>query len=111
MSEVKSGTSNNGNKWQRMSILLDMPGFQGAIYKFQLSVSGKHVDEVCQFKVGDKVDVAWSIYAREYNDKWFNQVDLVRIEAAGASENEEANVAPPTSDDLDTANHTDDLPF
>lgn len=66
-----------------------MPGFQGAIYKINLSVSGAKVDDVLKFKVGDKVDVSWSIYAREYNGKWYNQVDLVKIEDADLPEAQE----------------------
>lgn len=96
MSEIESGTSRNGNEWSRMTLVIDIPGFQGAVYKLALSVSGKHVDEVCNFRIGDKVNVSWSIYAREYNERWYNQVDLVKIEYADLpiGDNAPAQAAP-----------------
>ena len=39
------------------------------------------VDELNNYNVGDKVEVGWSIYAREWNGKWYNNVDLVNIKS------------------------------
>lgn len=79
MSEVQSGTSQSGKEWQRMNLILDTPGFQGSVYKMVFQVSGDHVKEVSLFNRGDKVEVGFSIYAREWNGKWYNNVNLVKI--------------------------------
>lgn len=84
MSEVTTGTSKNGREWARMSIMLDIPGFQGSITKVIFQVGTDRVDNVLEYKVGDKVEIGWSIYAREWNGKWYNNVDLVNIKFADA---------------------------
>lgn len=84
MSEVTTGTSKNGREWARMNIMLDVPGFQGSITKVIFQVGTDRVDNVLEYKVGDKVEIGWSIYAREWNGKWYNNVDLVNIKSADA---------------------------
>ena len=79
MSEVKSGTSKNGYDWARQTILIDIPGFQGSITKLSLQASNEMVNELINYNVGDNVEVGWQIYAREYNGRWYNNVDLVNI--------------------------------
>ena len=81
MSEVTSGTSKNGYDWARQNILIDIPGYQGSITKLSLQASNEMVDELNNYNVGDKVEVGWSIYAREWNGKWYNNVDLVNIKS------------------------------
>ena len=81
ISEIKSGTSQSGNTWKRQTIHLDVPGFQGSIFKQIFQVSGNAVDMVEKFSVGDKVEVTFSLYAREWEGKWYNNVDLVTITA------------------------------
>lgn len=78
-SEVQSGTTQSGKEWQRMTLILDTSGFQGAIYKMVFQVSGDHVKDVLLFNRGDKVEIGFSMYAREWNGKWYNNVDLVKI--------------------------------
>lgn len=79
MSEVKSGTSQSGFEWQRMTLTLEIPGFQGSVIKQVFSVSNEAVNEVMQFNIGDKVEVSWSMYARAWNGRLYNNVDLVKI--------------------------------
>ena len=80
MSEVKSGTTQSGYEWQRMTLTIEVPGFQGSVYKQVFSVSGDHVKEVSLHNIGDRVDITWSMYAREFNGRLYNNVDLVKIE-------------------------------
>lgn len=79
MSEVKSGTGQSGYQWQRMTLTLEVQEYGGFIKKQIFQVSGEAVDEVMKYKVGDTVQVGFSLYAREWNGKWFNNVDLVNI--------------------------------
>lgn len=81
MSEVQSGTSKNGYEWQRMTIILEIPGFQGSIIKQAFQVTGDDVNDVLLYKIGDRVEVSWSLYARNWNGKWYNNVDLVKIKS------------------------------
>lgn len=114
MSEVTSGTSTSGRDWARMTIMIDIPGYQGSISKLSFQVGTDRISDVQEFKVGDKVEVGWSIYAREWNGKWYNNVDLVNIKSQGT---QAAAPAPRRSlnnipaEDLDPAAHGNDLPF
>lgn len=121
MSEVQSGTSQNGYQWQRMTIILDIPGFQGSIIKQAFQVTGDDVNDVLLYSIGDKVEVSWSLYARNWNGKWYNNVDLVKIKKQETKQDAPAPAAPApqqaqiqfnqSQESLDPAENPDDLPF
>lgn len=111
MSEVQSGTSQSGKVWQRMSLILDTPGYQGSVYKMVFQVSGDHVKEVSLFNRGDKVQVGFSIYAREWNGKWYNNVDLVTITDDSGAKPAPAKETAQPRENLNPADHQEDLPF
>lgn len=109
MSEVITGTSSSGRDWARMTLMIDIPGFQGAITKLSFNVGTDRIDDVRTFKTGDKVEVGWSIYAREYNGRWYNNVDLVNIKFQDGQVAAPAP-APAVAESLDPASNND-LPF
>lgn len=94
LSEVTTGTSNSGREWARMSVILEIPGYQGTITKLVFQVGTDRIDDVREFNVGDKVEIGWSIYAREYNGKWYNNVDLVNIKGLEVATAPAAKPAP-----------------
>lgn len=121
ISEVKTGTSQSGFKWQNCDVTLDVPGYQGSITKQVFRASGDKVDAVLQYKVGDTVQIGFSLYAREWNNRLFNNVDLVTI-------TDEAGAKPAPAEDtaekpakkkpaeksgfkFEAADHPEDLPF
>ena len=110
MSEVQSGTSKNGYEGQRMTLVLDIPGYQGAVIKQAFQVTGDDVKEVLLLSIGDEVEVSFAIYAREWNGKWYNNVELVKINSL---EEEKRTPAPEAEqkESLDPAANPDDLPF
>ena len=109
-SEVQSGTTQSGKEWQRMTLILDTPGFQGAVYKMAFQVSGEHVKDVLLFNRGDKVEIGFSLYAREWNGKWYNNVDLVQVKKQETNQDAPAPAAFNT-ESLNPAVHQEDLPF
>lgn len=119
MSEVQSGTSQNGFQWQRMTIILDIPGFQGSIIKQAFQVTGDDVNDVLLYNIGDKVEVSWSLYARNWNGKWYNNVDLVKIKKQETKQDAPAAPAPQQAqiqfnkpqESLNPEDNPDDLPF
>ena len=121
MSEVQSGTSKNGYEWQRMTITLEISGFQGSVFKQVFQVSGNDVNDVCLYNIGDRVEISWSMYAREWNGRWYNNVDLVKIKSLDEQKQEEKPAPAPTSkqpaifdqpqESLDPADNPNDLPF
>ena len=80
MSEVQSGMSQKGNPWYRQTIVVDVAGYNGSFRKLALQASGDSVQDLANMQIGDKVDITYQVTAREYNGKWYNNVDLFRIE-------------------------------
>lgn len=121
MSEVQSGTSKNGYEWQRMAITLEIPGSQGSVFKQVFQVTGDDVNDVCHYNIGDRVEISWSMYAREWNGRWYNNVDLVKIKSLDEQKQEEKHAPAPapkqpaifdqSQESLDPADNPDDLPF
>ena len=118
MSEVQSGTSQSGREWQRMNLILETPGFQGSLYKMGFRVSGDKVKDVSLYNRGDKVQVGFSIYAREWNGKFYNNIDLVTItDESGAVKTAYEETKPKAQtqinrqENLNPADHQEDLPF
>lgn len=117
MSEVQSGTSKSGYEWQRMTLVLDIPGYQGAVIKQAFQVTGDDVKDVLLLSIGDEVEVSFAIYARNWNGKWYNNVELVKINSleqekpAPAPAPKQLEISDQPKESLDPADNPDDLPF
>lgn len=80
LGEVQSGTSQTGNPWYRQTIVVDVAGYNGSYRKVALQASGNVVGDLEGAAVGDKVEVSYQVTAREWNGKWYNNVDLFKVE-------------------------------
>ena len=80
MSDVQSGMSQNGNPWYRQTIVVDVAGYNGSFRKVALQASGNVVGDLEGANVGDKVEISYQVTAREWNGKWYNNVDLYKVE-------------------------------
>ena len=80
LGEVQSGTSQQGNPWYRQTIVVDVAGYNGSYRKLALQASGNVVGDLETAKVGDKVEISYQVTAREWNGKWYNNVDLFKVE-------------------------------
>jgi hypothetical protein len=85
MGEVQSGMAQSGNAWYRQTIVVDVVGFKGTFRKVALQASGSMVGQFEGKKIGDKVEVSYQVTAREYQGKWYNNVDLVNVEFTEAA--------------------------
>jgi hypothetical protein len=45
-----------------------------------VQASGNVVGDLETAKVGDKVEISYQVTAREWNGKWYNNVDLFKVE-------------------------------
>lgn len=107
-SEVETGKSKNGNDWAKQTIVVSIEGRNAPYDKVALSVFGAKCNDITNVKVGDKVEVTYSVSAREYNGRWYNDVSLFQINV-GASRFQSAPVAAaPAPANDDPAN---DLPW
>ena len=85
MSDVQSGMSQNGNPWYRQTIVVDVAGYNGSYRKVALQASGNVVGELQKASVGSKVEISYQVSAREWNGKWYNNVDLFKVEFLDAA--------------------------
>lgn len=97
MGEIQQGTSQGGYDWARQVIVLEIPSYNGTFSKIALTAQNQKVDEVMNggFGIGSKVEVGYSVTAREYQGKWFNNVDLITIKSAEQVADPAPQVAPP----------------
>lgn len=103
--EVESGTSKAGNPWKKQNFVIET----SAQYpkKVCLQLFGENVNS-CP-SVGDEVKVSFDAESREYNGRWYTQLNACKVEKQGTQ---------PTAPAPQQATQTeqqqqgaDDLPF
>lgn len=74
------GISQKGNEWHRVTLVIESPGFQGSVTRTAFSAIGDWADILLtEYKQGDEVDVWFTLASREYNGKWYTDVNLSRV--------------------------------
>ena len=83
--EVESGMAKSGNAWYRQTIVVDVEGYKGSFRKVALQASGNMVGEIEKVQIGERIEVTYQVTAREWNGKWYNNVDLYNISSLSFS--------------------------
>lgn len=84
LGEPVSGQSKTtGNYWTRQTIVVERED-NNVIQRMAIDTGDRLADVVRTLKVGDAVKVGFSVRAREYNGKWYNNVDGVFIDVETA---------------------------
>lgn len=79
---VDSGTSKNGNAWQKGGFVITTEGQYPKDVAFTLFGE----DKIAQCpKVGEEVDVHFDLSSREYNGKWFHDIQAWKIDRPQAN--------------------------
>ena len=121
---VQSGASARG-PWMKQEFVLEYPDGNFTAQACFLAWGQDKVQELDKYQVGDRVKVSFNIKSREYNGRWYNDLQIWRIAPAGtvpaaAPAPAAAPVAPapvppappaPTLDDMPADSPEDDLPF
>lgn len=108
---VESGTSKSGKEWKKQAFVLDTGAQFNPLVCFSLFGDDK-INMMRDFGAGQEVEVAFNISSREFNGRWYHNIDAWKITAAGqqASASSTSNEAPlPTIDEAPAED--DDLPF
>lgn len=121
--EVVTGTSRAGNPWANQQIVVEVYGSNNFVKKVAAKTNKVDLlNKIQEIPEGREVEIQYSVSAREYNGKWYTDVDLssidlVRFDSASAPSPAPRPAAPaPTqinysAADLDPAEHKDDFPF
>ena len=120
---VQSGTSARG-PWAKQEFVLDFPDGNFTSQACFTAWGQDKVQELEKYQVGDAVKVAFNLKSREYNGRWYNDLQIWRIAPAGetqpaapayaqpAAPAPAGNQAPaPTLDDMPADTSDDDMPF
>lgn len=114
--ELVSGTSNAGNPWQKREFVIETPGQYPKKICFLLF--GDKVNECPQ--VGETAKVSFDIESREWNTRWFTNLNAWKIERQGAQQPVQAapnpyapnpQQAPQMQPQTAPTPQADDLPF
>ena len=117
---VQSGTSARG-QWAKQEFVLEFPDGNYSSQACFTAFGQDKVAELEKYQAGDKVKVSFNLRSREYNGRWYNDLQMWRIVPAGevptAHTVPSAPAAPayeapaPTLDDMPGDSPEDDLPF
>ena len=123
---VQSGTSARG-QWAKQEFILEFPDGNFTAQACFTAWGQEKVAELDKYQIGDKVKVSFNLKSREYNGRWYNDLQIWRIAPAGAAQQPAAPAQPayrpesapapayeapaPTLDDMPADNPADDLPF
>ena len=126
---VQQGTSARG-PWAKQEFILEYPDGNYTSQVCFTAFGQEKVAELDKYQVGDRIKVSFNLRSREFNGRWYNDLQIWRISPAGADAAPAAPSAPaytaapvygaapaqdipaPTLDDMPADSpEADDLPF
>lgn len=109
------GTSKAGKDWVKQEFILETQ--ETYPKKICIGMMGDKTSEISKYRVEDVVKVHLNIESREYNGKWYTNVNAWKIEQAmapnggGASSSSPINAEPEVNYGSSADAGGDDLPF
>jgi len=120
---VQSGTSARG-AWAKQEFILEFPDGNFTSQACFTAWGQEKVQELDKYQVGDRIKVSFNLKSREYNGRWYNDLQIWRLGPAGQPAAPAASAAPaagapgsafnapaPTLDDMPADTSEDDFPF
>tara|TARA_R110002073_G_scaffold206006_1_gene365790 strand:- start:15 stop:329 length:315 start_codon:yes stop_codon:yes gene_type:complete len=91
--ERETGTAKSGKSWEKQSVLIEQAGTD---YNKEVAVSffGDKIKQLRDIEIGSEVNVSINLSSREYNGRYYHNIDGWFIAKLG-----EETVAP-TDDDM-----------
>ena len=80
---VASGNSARG-PWAKQEFILEYPDGNFTAKACFTAWGSDKVQELSKYQVGDKVKVSFNLTSREYNGRWYNDLQIWKIAPAGA---------------------------
>ena len=97
--DLETGVSKAGKEWKKQSILIDTGGdFNNEIC---VSAFGDKLEQMLKLEVGMKVSVLCNVYSREYNGRYFHNIDGYFF----------TNQSNKSSDKIQNGEAEEDMPF
>ena len=80
---VQSGSSARG-PWAKQEFILEYPDGNFTAKACFTAWGQEKVQDLGKYQVGDKVKVSFNLKSREYNGRWYNDLQIWKIAPAGA---------------------------
>ena len=90
---VQSGNSARG-PWAKQEFILEFPDGNFTAKACFTAWGQEKVQDLDKYQVGDKVKVSFNLKSREYNGRWYNDLQIWKIAPAGAQPAAPAQPAP-----------------
>ena len=90
---VQSGSSARG-PWAKQEFVLEFPDGNFTAKACFTAWGQEKVQDLDKYQVGDKVKVSFNLKSREYNGRWYNDLQIWKIAPAGAQPAAPAQPAP-----------------
>jgi hypothetical protein len=107
--KVLAPESGTGQKpWVKQMFVIETEG------QYPKKVAFQAWNDKCDLipNIGDQVTVSYNPESREYNEKWYTDLSVWKIEVSGRSQAKTAKKTEPVKTGLDLeTNEDDDLPF
>ena len=115
---VASGTSARG-PWAKQEFILEYPDGNFTAKACFTAWGEEKVQELAKYQVGDRIKVSFNLKSREYNGRWYNDLQIWKIAPVGAQPAkaeapafQQAPVPPaPSFEDMPADSGAEDLPF
>jgi len=98
--DIESGTSKAGKEWKKTNFVVDTGSEYNSETCFSLFGDDK-IEMLANFQEGSEVEVAFNVSSREFNGKYYHNLDAWKINAIGSGA--------PAIDNTPAGD--DDLPF
>ena len=85
--EIENIENKEGKKWIKQTFLIDTGGDYNSKICFQLFGEEK-VKLIENYQIGDKIEVFFNISSREYNNRYYHNIDAWRITPLTNTESE-----------------------
>jgi single-strand DNA-binding protein len=95
LGEIETITTKSGKAFKKAQVVIEIPGqkYNGRI---PFVVSRKALDDYGHLRVNDVVTVYFNLSGREWNGRWFVELDAWRIAREGADQRESGTFDPAT---------------
>ena len=84
---ISKGISAAGREWVKQDIVMSMANGQ-FVKHLAATVMGQERIDNFKLRVGDNIVAYLDIDAREYNSRWYNSINIWRVERVGSNGNE-----------------------
>lgn len=107
----KSGVSNStGKQWEIAEYVIEQTEGQYP-KKMMFQISGPERIKSIDLKVGEDVDVYFDVDAHEFNERWFNNITVYRVDRMGQNSAQQPQQQQPQQAAQPAQQAQDDLPF